>query len=84
MILLVQSPPIQLISHAELLNKKSKTCKGIPEYITTTMTHEMYKNAIRNNLSTPITYKIIKNDKGQVITTSIKKQGLRLRDIKRH
>merc|ERR1712215_414695 len=44
----------------------------------------MYKNAIRNNFCPPITYKIIKNDKGQVITTSIKKQGLKMKEMKRH
>merc|ERR1712002_1122552 len=44
----------------------------------------MYKNSIRNNFCPPITYKIIKNDKGQVIATSIKKQGLKMKEIKRH
>ena len=74
-----------IMSDAELLSLKSKTCKGIPYHLSSKMNHDHYLKALDqpvDNIDT-IKYKMIKINGYQPQTITAKKIGLRNFDPKR-
>ena len=75
----------RIMSEAELLTLKSKTCKGIPYHLTTKLTHDDYLKALKQNVNDTdtIEYDMIKITDYQPQTVKTKKISLRPFDPKR-
>ena len=69
-------PIKNLMSDAELLLAKSKTCAGIPHYKSGKITHSDYLDVIQHNRKylNKIKYQVIKNSNGVTKTVTTKKR----------
>ena len=79
--------PVQdILSDAEIMLQKSKTCAGVPAYKSNNITSEDYKEALTRNRDQikKVQYQIMKNDRGTYKTVNVEKVTLLNQCVKRY